>query len=152
MPTTYRQAVDDIFTLFAAKWNAETTAIVGYIPVVQYQNIEAPGKIPTDKYWCRVSQKGIDEQQSSLSNSVIAPGNRNYSPIGLVFVQLFAPRSAHNAMLTLRALAEVARSAYRGKRSPNDVVFNRTRIVELDPDETFFSINVISEYEYDENG
>lgn len=152
MPTTYPVAVNDMFSLINSAWKTGSAAIAGYVPELRFQGIELQGAIPTDKYWARVSQQGVSEEQSSICNDVTAPGNRRYTADGLLYVQLFGPQSVVNSMEKLRLLAKLARNAYRGKVSQNDVSFYNVRIVELESEGLFFRINVIAEYQYDEIG
>ncbi|MCW2763979.1 MAG: hypothetical protein JWR85_4180 [Marmoricola sp.] len=151
MTTTYPQAVNDIFGLITAAWNANAATILGEAPgALRYVGVETQGKQETDKFWARVSTQGVDENQASIANGVGAPGNRRYQAEGLVFIQLFAPKSRNTAMEKLRLLAQLARNAYRGKVTVNGVSFSHVRIQELDPEELWQRINVVAEYAYDE--
>lgn len=151
MPATYPQAIDEIFTLINSAWVAGASAAAGEtVDPLRFVGVETQGKQATDKYWARVSTQGVDENQASISNGVGAPGNRRYQAEGLVFVQLFGPKSRNTAMEKLRLLAQLARNAYRGKVTANGVWFSHVRIQELDPEELWQRINVVAEYAYDE--
>lgn len=147
MTIDYEAAIDTIFALFLTDWNANTTPIVGYIPDVQYQGVEEPETPPSDKYWVRLSQQTVLESQSTFRNGV---NGKRYTTEGLVFVQIFCPRSDSESMEKGRKLAKVARNAYRGKSIPGSIWFRDSRINEIPPEEKFIRFNVISEYEYDE--
>lgn len=148
--TDYQTAINDIFTLINSAWIAGAATAVGETAELRFVGVEKEGKIPTDKFWGRVSTQGVNEGQASIANGVGAPGNRRWRADGLVYVQLFAPKSRNTAMQKLRALAQLARNAYRGKQSVNGVSFYNARIQELDPEELFHRINVVAEYQYDE--
>ena len=151
MPTTYTAAVDTMFALFKAAWDAETTAIVGYVPEVRWQNVPEKTKPDPDKFWARVSQQPVTSRQSSLSNCVGSPQQRRYESSGVLFVQLFFPKSDDEAADKGRRLAVLARAAYRGK-TVGGIEFKNVRINELSPQESWFRANVVAEYEFDELG
>jgi hypothetical protein len=69
----------------------------------------------------------------------------------LLIIQVFCPRSDAQAMAKGRALAEVARDAFRGVDT-GGVWFRNVRINKLPPSEKYYIFNVISEYEYSEIG
>lgn len=149
MPT-YAVAVNDIFKQINDAWVAGAATAVGEPVELRFVGVEKEGKIPTEKFWGRVSTQGAAEGQASMANGIIAPNNRRYRADGLVYVQLFAPKSRNTAMQKLRLLSQLARDAFRGKSTANGVSFNFARIQELDPEESFYRINVVAEYQYDE--
>lgn len=148
MTATYPQAIDDIFTLFRTAWLAQTAAIVGYVPAVRWPGVEEPTRPPVDKFWARVSQQTVIERQITFRNVV----DKRYETNGLLFVQVFAPMSDPQAMERLRALAVVARNAFRGKATASEIWFRNARINELPPDGKAFRCNVVADYQYDEIG
>lgn len=149
MSCTYSQAVDEIYTQFATVWNAGATAIVGTVPEVRYQDREDGAKLPQGVYWCRISLQTISDRQSTLSNCVGTPFKRRYQTNGLVFIQLFVPKTEKDKTKG-RRLAELARSAFRGKETPLKVVFSNAAIKPLPDENLFYRFNVVSEYEHDE--
>jgi|SRR5688572_14082970 len=152
MTVRYDEARDEMFALFKAAWDANTTAIAGYVPEVRWQGKELTTKPDRSKYWARVSLQSVLEQQATLSNCVIEPGKKKYESAGLIFVQVFAPKAIATAYDTLQKLAIVARDAYRGKTTPGNVWFRNVRINTLEPEELFYRLNVVGEYEFDEIG
>lgn len=141
----YSQVNDEINALFLNAWNAETTAIVGYVPEIRWQNVQQRPIPDGSKFWVRVSKDTVFEQQRTLS-----PGFRKYEATGLIFVQLFCPKSNHQAFELGQQLAVVARNAFRGKSTENCIWFRNVRINEIPPEELFYRINIIAEFEYDE--
>lgn len=146
---SYEQAVDEIFKVFRDTWNAEASAIVGYLPEIRYQGVEEPSKLPIDKYWARVSQQTVSDSQSTLRNGTCG---QRYRTNGLVFIQLFCPKSDSLGMTTGRKLATVVRNGYRGVKTSGGVWFSNVRINELPPEDNWYRLNVVAEYEYDEEG
>lgn len=152
MTLEYDAARDEMFALFLTAWNANTTALVGYVPEVRWQGKEDGTKPDRSKFWARVSIQSVLEQQATLSNCVVEQGKKKYESAGLVFVQLFGPKAVATAYDDLQKLAKVARNAYRGKTTPGNVWFRNVRINTLGPEELFYRLNVVAEYEFDELG
>lgn len=149
---TYTQAGDEINTQFLTAWNAHSSAIVGYVPEIRWQNVQNRPLPDGSKFWVRVSKDTVFEQQATLSVCEGLPGQRKYTANGLVFVQLFMPKSNHQAFELGQQLAVIARNAFRGKSTPGNIWFRNVRINEVQPEELYFRINVISQFEYDELG
>jgi hypothetical protein len=145
--TTYEEAVDQIFGIFKTAWDAGASAIVGYTPEVLYPGVEEPKTMPKDKYWSRISQQTADEPQTGMRNG---ENGQRYTTSGLVFVQIFCPKSESLGLTNGRLLANLARNSYRGNATDCKVWFRNARIVELDPEENWYRLNVVAEYEYDE--
>lgn len=153
MTTVYPQAVEEINRLFTVAWNANSPAAVGLAeaPEIRYNNLVYANPPPKTKYWCRISTQVISEEQATLSNCVVAPGQKHYQVEGLVFVQIFAPMVA-DASSKLRLLAVVARNAFRGKEGVGRIWFRNVRINELKPEESFYRTNIVGEFEFNEIG
>lgn len=146
---TYEEAIDEIFGIFNAAWFGDSAAVVGYVPEVRWPGVEEPEKPELSKFWARVSQQTVIEGQSSLRNG---DGGQRYTTDGLVFVQIFCPKSDSLGMTNGRKLAIIARNAFRGNATSGQVWFRNARINELPPEENWYRFNVVAEYEYDENG
>lgn len=148
MTATYPQAIDEMYGLFNTAWAAGAPTIVGYLPEIRWQGVEKEGSPETKKYWCRVSSQSVLERQITFRNGT----DKRYQTDGLLFVQVFAPMSDAKAMENLRALAVVARNAFRGKTTSSMIWFRNVRINELGPDNKAYRCNVVAEYQYDEIG
>lgn len=148
MTTTFSGATDEICGAFWQTWNAaETSSLVGYVPDVRWPLVEESAEPDSSKYWARLSIQTVFEEQTALAGN---DGKRRYTASGLVFVQIFCPKSISNSGEVGRKLAEIARNAYRGKTTPNKVWFRNVRINELSPENLFYRFNVVAEFEYDE--
>lgn len=148
MTTTYSGATDEICGAFWQAWNAaEVSSLIGYIPDVRWPLVEEPAQPDSSKFWVRVSIQTVFEEQTALAGNDL---KRRYTASGLVFVQLFCPKSVSNSGQNGRTLAEIARAAFRGKSTPNKVWFKNVRINELSPENLFHRFNVVAEFEYDE--
>jgi hypothetical protein len=149
MSTTYSTAIKSMFSLFFTAWQAGATSIVGYIPNINWPGIEKPTKEDASKFWARVSQQTVDEGQTALAG---AGSRRRYTAKGLIFIQLFCPKTDSRSIDLGRSLAVLARDSFRGKISTENVWFRNVRIQELDAEESYHRFNVVVEYEYDEMG
>lgn len=145
MTTRYSNAVDEIFDVVNVAWNAGAAAIVGYTPEIRWQGIEEDGLPDSSEFWARISQQTVDRKQTTFAVSTL-----RYTVTGLLFVQLFGPKSDVSSMEKLRTLAEMICNALDGVKTDGGVIFRNTRPQELLDDEGFKRINVVSEYEFDE--
>lgn len=148
----YPDAIDELYAKFVAAWNAQSAAVVGYVPQIFFQGVQPETPPDSSKYWCRVSHDIVIESQTSLSTCEGAPGQRRYTAQGLLFVQLFGPKEDAQAFEFLQKLAIIGRNAYRGKTTPGHIWFRNVRVKPLPDEELYKRFNVIAEFEYDEIG
>lgn len=148
MPTNYVDAKDSIYSLFESEWkDGRVKSIVGYDTAILWRNIELESKPPSDEFWVRLSTQTVDDDQSSLADF---NGRRRFTNIGLIFVQIFAPKSNPQANEFAEKLAVIARDIFRGKTEDGCVWLRHSRIKELPEERDTFRFNVIADYEYDE--
>lgn len=152
MTTDFPTAIEQIQALFKVAWDANAGAVFGYLPDVEWYGAESVGKADRSKVWVRFMTQAVVEEQATLSTCVDAPFSRRYEASGLVFVQLFLPKTVDNAVVKGRVLAKVARNAFRGKKTTGGVVFYNCRIRDIPPEDLFYRFNVVAEYDYDELG
>lgn len=152
MTVEFDAAVDEMQALFYSAWNANAGAVFGYVPEVEWYGRENGIKIDRSKVWARVSTQNVTEGQDTLSTCVEVPYQKRYSLAGLIFVQLFLPKTVDNAVVDGRKLAKVARNAFRGKKTDGGVVFYNACIKDVPPEDLFYRFNVVAEYEHDELG
>lgn len=142
-------ALNDMNAMFLGAWKSNAGKIVDYVPEVRWFGTEQLGKPDKDKFWVRHSTQGVSTPQTAMGGCEDEL-KRRYTAYGLLFVQLFCPKHISNSLFLGRRLAQVAQSAYRGKQSPNGVWFRNVRVQELTPEEPWYRLNVVAEYEYDE--
>ena len=146
-------AVKEMEALFNTAWQANSGAVFGYVPAIEWHGKETKDKIDRLKVWARFSTQNVFEEQATLSACVDEPFKRRFNGSGLIFVQLFLPKTVANALIKGRTLAKVARNAFRAKKTDGGVVFYNVRINDdIAPEEMFYRINVVAEYDYDELG
>lgn len=143
---SYSEARSEINGAFLDAWNAQTAAIVGYIPEVRWQGIQYRSLPDGSKFWIRVSEQAVQEAQTTFAEA----GKQRFTASGLVFVQVFCPKSDSQCYEKGLKLAEIAKSAFRGKSTLGGVWFRNTTIRELPQEELYERFNVTSEFEFDE--
>lgn len=145
----YLGATDEMFAVINTANNNGASAIFGYTPVIVWPDL-TPDFTQQDKAWMRAGITTVTDAQSALSTCEGAPGQKLYESHGLVWMQLFLPRSVATSSDDGRRLAVVLRNAFRGVKTPGGVWFRNSRIVEVAPENNFFRKNVVSEYVYSE--
>lgn len=152
MTTNYIDARNEINSLFYEAWQLKAAAIAGYLPEIRWQGVQYRSLPDGSKIWGRVSIQTVFEEQTTLSTCEGKPGQKRYTASGLVFVQLFCPKSDTESYAKGGKLAKIARDAFRGKSTPGKVWFRNARINEIPPEELYERYNVVTEFEYDELG
>lgn len=152
MTATYDEAVDQMYELFTTQFTANAAAIVGYVPEIRYLDDGAPGVPDRSKVWVRISPNPILRGQASLSNDVFEPGQKMYTTGGLLFIQVFFPKSYANAAAVSRKLGQMILGIFKGTSTEGCVWFRNTRVYPVAPEELFYRSNVVTEYQYDEIG
>lgn len=133
--------------LESAKPNIAT--LLAYTPIYIYQGVDKEPSPPTDKLWMRLSQQTVLEEQATLAGNDL---KRRYTTRGLLFVQVFVPRSKPQDYAFGLAVADLVLKAYRGKSTADCMDFYNVRRQELPPETAWNRINVVAEYRYDEIG
>ncbi len=145
---TYLQARDEIFAqLNTAK--AAIALLLGYTPPIVYQGIDKESSPDVSKLWFRASIQTVQQPQATLSGNDL---KRRYTTDGLLFVQIFIPKSNSQDYKLGLQVAELIQKAFRGKRTENCVVFRNVRFQELPAETAWNRVNVVAEYQYDEIG
>lgn len=138
---TAQVAIDSMFGQFLTAWKAGSAAIVGYVPEVRYQGRIQQALPDASKYWCRLSEQTVLENRKAI-------GNVLFESSGLIYVQIFAPQSLPDGFQKARALANLARDAFRAQ---NPLVrFINARATEVPSEDGFHRFNTVTEYDYTE--
>lgn len=128
MSVTYSEAIDGVFALFKAAWDANSAAVVGYIPEIRYMRAEEKDLPDRTKYWTRLSFTSQFEDHAAI-------GNRLFEGEILFSQQIFGPKNSNEVLNKGRALAEISKNAIRGKSiKDGQAFFRRVTINELPPD------------------
>lgn len=148
MITAYSDARDELFAQFSGAVPG-IALLLGYQPLIVYQGKDSLVKSPVDQFWFRISQQTVLEEQSALAGNDL---KRRYTTDGLVFVQIFIPKTAPQNYALGLGFANSIKNAYRGKQTSSCMWFRNVRIQELPPEDAWFRLNVVAEYQYDEIG
>ncbi len=141
--TTYPQALDALFGALETAWAAGSTAIVGYVPAIEWPDQISGASRPGDKYWVRVwTRQGTDKQRSVGRPAV-------YTVDGFLYVQIFSPLTTDKgAGAVLSALATLVKGAYTSK-TLTGVRCVSALIREMASETKWHSKRVAVEYHYD---
>ncbi len=137
--TSTKDARDDILALFRVAWEAGATAVAGYVPVVRWEDLETV-KPPTERAWARARVLFNIEEQSSLGEV----GGRKFETRGLFNVDIFSPLKDPSSEID--DLADVVKSAYRGKRTASGIWFRDVRVADQSPEPPWRRIRVLGEF------
>lgn len=148
MPTpTLDSARDEIFGLFNTKWVADTPAINGGTPIlVEWQGVDSGSPPPSDEAYARITLRYATSNQSTFGKT----GQRRFVRPGVVTVQVFAPVSAGGGLSFAEQAAIIARDAFEGIGTASGIWFRNSRILDVGPDKSWYQMNVVNEFQYDE--
>ena len=113
MIDSYSSGRNELFAQFGTS-TAGINTIAGYAIPVIYQGVETGDKMPTDKFWLRVSQQTVLESQATLSGNDL---KRRYTTDGLAFVQIFIPKAPSSNYAKGLEIANLIKKAFRGKQT-----------------------------------
>ena len=135
MSLTYQQARDEITSLIHTPW---AQAHPTYVMLFD----DRPGAKPDGNTpWARLTIRHNDGQNAAL-------GNKLFGRQGLVTVQIFTPQG--EGLLTADILAKLVSDALEGKSTVGGVWFRNVRMREVGGDGSFYQVNVIAEFDYNE--
>lgn len=136
MTATFAEAYGEILTKFKAAW--DTTGFDALYP-------NLAGDPPTDPApWARVSISHSPGSQTLGDDTT----GRRYERYGLLLVQVFVPTG--EGLPRALNLAKIITDAFEGATTPSGVWFRNVRVNEVGPDGSWYQVNVIAEFTYDE--
>jgi hypothetical protein len=150
---TYAQACDGIQKTF---FDHFSDPLVGWAsvpgitvaPTIQWQNVQQRSAPSVAAPWMRFQIQHVDGEQDSFG----LDGEGSFEARGFVTIQLFVPQD-QNGLISARQLAKVLQRAFRGKTGVGEycgIIFRNARINEVGPEDRWFQINVLANFEYDE--
>lgn len=140
--TTQRQADDAMQGAFNTAWQANSAAIVGYVPHVRWPDVPEAQQKPRDKYYARYSSINDKDQQVTLSRPA------KFQATGLLYIQIFAPAAHKDAGALLDLLADLAKNCYVAQQI-SGVWFSQTLVKTMPADALWFSRRVQSRYYFE---
>lgn len=147
MAADINTAYDEILGAFRTAWEANAGAFNGGTPPeVRYDGVGDPGPPDSDDPWARVQIRHLTGTQASLAG---ADAKRRFERAGIITIQVFWPLS-QAALSNARSLADVAREAFEGKATVSHVWFRNVRVQEVGADGSWYQVNILADFEYDE--
>lgn len=150
---TYEQAAEGIQKTFYDHFSDPTVgwrSVPGLTvePSIKWQNVQQRSAPSVAAPWMRFNIQHVDGEQDSFG----LDGEGSFEARGFVTIQLFVPQDA-NGLISARQLAKVLARAFRGKTGVDEycgIIFRNVRINEVGPEDRWFQINVLANFEYDE--
>lgn len=148
MPTNPETARDEMFAMLAearedfpiadvkGRWEGKETA-------KETENVD---RELVGDFWFRASTEIVASRQSAFTNDEVSQAV--YTTRGLLFVQVFAPRSVEDSWRKGDLLATFIRDIYRNAETASGVTFTRPVAKNLKPDGSFWRWNVVIEFEF----
>lgn len=143
--TDYQAAIDEMFGMIKTAVESAAAQAIAVIDM-RWPGMPKPAAVPMDSYWARISTQIVTDNQSSLTN---ANGVKRFRAIGLLYFQLFCPRTQPSRLDSGRQLAELVQKAFRSPAPSGSIQFRSAQIRELPPTEENYPINVVVTFEYD---
>ncbi len=145
MSLTFQQARDGILVRFKTQWDADSAAVAGSIPPVEWTNLESLTSPIAP--WARIKVEHTGGNQATLGEA----GNRRFDRVGTVTVSIFVVQGTGTVISD--GLAKIALDAFEGKTDASgEVWFRSVRLTELGPDPTnkWHQVDVAADFTYDE--
>lgn len=140
-------ARDEMHRIFDDAWEAGAGAVNGgVVPAVKYEGLPQPKAFPPrDAQWGRMRIRHTLAEQSAMSDTVA-----RFEKIGTVTIQIFASLELDEPANRAADLAQIAKGAFEGKKTPSQVWFRNVTVNEIGVDDAWYNINVLADFEYDE--
>lgn len=146
MPTTYDEALDQMFEHFTDAWTAGAAAIVGYVPTIKYGHDDGI-ELNHKQWWVNLSLQSLTSEQMGFSQTINGSQTRHRNR-GLFVVQVFGPMGSVESTTEVKHLIEFITGIFRSQRTVN-VHFIRCVPEELPKVDGKERFNVFATYEYD---
>lgn len=146
---TDSEARDEMYAVMNTAWNAGAITAIAAPASINIRFVGIPLEEPTG-YWVRISSQIIEQLLASMADETTFGNNkRRYETSGIVFAQLFAPKSEKNAYDKGFRVAQILRNAFRSHGQSGNVTFTNARINPLSEDGSSYKWNVVADFSYD---
>lgn len=146
MSIAARDAFDEICGIVNTWMTVNSAAILGYVPEIRWPGNPKGDHPAALNIWARVSQRIVKDSQTGI-NAI--EGQRLYTAVGLLYVQIFCPRSVSNSLVNGRILANGLRDRFRHPSPSSEIRFRDQKVVEVSAEDDYYPLNVVVTYEYD---
>ena len=145
MTATLTSARHEIHQAFQTVWDSGSAALNGgVIPPISYDAVAFD--TPTAAAWARIRIRHEQGEQVTLG----PPAQKRFNKTGTVIVSIFTPVSTSLDTSKAEALGILAKSAFEGKATPSQVWFRDVSINEIGVEESWFQVDVIATFNYDD--
>lgn len=145
--TTYAEASSIMYAVAQDVLDTQGTTICGYVPESEREGYPQKKRKP-NLIWVRGSRRNVLEGQQSLGKHT--DGTKHYRTIGVLTVQVFAPKTDPRDYDNAGTLAAAIRDAYRQSGGSGEVCFENETMREAPVGNRFYQFNVTVEYEYED--
>lgn len=143
-------AEDEIFGVLHRVLSDAVPSVLPYAPKTFYQGVgqeDDENILPVDQIWVRASYTNSSAGQSTMSEQGHA---KRWDRNGTLYVQFFSPIKDPSALRTAKELAILAQRAYEAAGSQCGMIFRDVRIDPVGPSESWFQMNLVARFEYEE--
>jgi hypothetical protein len=145
--TTQADAIDEMYGMVKTAWETSCQSIFGYVGEVRWPGAEKATK-PEDtlQVWARPSHRIVKDDQSAINAK---DGQRFYTAIGVLFVEVYIPRSVSGALDKGRLLAIAVRDKFRQSPASSEIRFRDQKVVDIAPTPQYYSVHAVVTFEFD---
>lgn len=119
------QANDAMFARLQSAWNAGASAIVGYVPPINWPMVVTNSAYPADKPYLGVSTLTQTRKRTNVGQPA------KYEARGLLYAEVNGPAPIKTAGHDGRKLAELLKTAFDNKSETGGLWYNAVLIREL---------------------
>jgi hypothetical protein len=150
----YSSACDVLYQMATDALNAINSSITSIIPPAQ-MDIRYPGtEITTPAndsfYWARVSSDVVISGQATLATDVNNPGQKRYDSTGLLYIQLFCPKSDPKAVQNGMLFQTQLLNALRAPTGDSNLWLRNQRPKPMTYNDGNYQFNVVATFEFSE--
>lgn len=140
---TSQQAIDLMMARIQAAW-AGASAIVGYVPVIEWPDTQMQALPDASKFFLRVATQFETAQQISLGRPAL------WHTKGTLYAQVYAPRSDLKAAFHGRALAEAVSNSFVRVTEPGGLWYRDAVAREYRPEQNWMTYRAQVSFEFDD--
>lgn len=141
MTATVKEACDDMNGMVNDIMTAQWPAVV-----LRWQGLEEANPPDAQTSWVRVTILHATGSQASLASDI---GKRRWNRTGSLVVQCFVPLTK-GGLDVARAIAASLQDGMQGKNSPHCVWFRNATVNEVGKDASWFQVNFVITFTYDD--
>jgi hypothetical protein len=146
----FESAKAKVYAEYQAAWNRVCEAVLDDVRPALFDRVVYDDQ-PENGHWCRITLVETDSNADGFTASVVND-KKAYRSEGMTYVQIFSPLKPASMTKEHDAITSAMRSELR-KMNLSDVdgcriILRRIRILQIQPDESMLSTNVVAEFEF----